>query len=297
MKLGAPINTATIDQNALLSYDGKTLYFATSLGTNGDLDMWQVPVLPVIDFTGDYKVDIDDLLLLIEHWGQNEPTYDMGPTPWGDGVIGRADLEVLVRHWGQEVYDPHLLAHWKLDETEGDVAYDSAATNDAVIFGDAFWQPDIGRFEGALQFDGVDDYIDTQLKLDVDAGPFSVFAWIKGGAPGQVIVSQDGGANWLLVNADGALMTELTTSRGRQVGPLYSEVIVTDGSWHRVGLVWNELQRTLYVDDVIAAQDDHDSLNSAPGALHIGASLDLQSGEFWQGLIDDVWIYDRVVIP
>ncbi len=32
-------------------------------------------------------------------------------------------------------------------------------------------------------------------------GKFSVFVWIKGGAPGQVILSQESGVNWLA--ADG----------------------------------------------------------------------------------------------
>jgi len=33
------------------------------------------------------------------------------------------------------------LAHWKLDETEGDIAYDSAGVNDALVLGDLLWQP------------------------------------------------------------------------------------------------------------------------------------------------------------
>jgi hypothetical protein len=42
--------------------------------------------------------------------------------------------------------------------------------------------------DGALECDGIDDYISTDFVLDPEDGSFSVFAWIKGGVPGQVII-------------------------------------------------------------------------------------------------------------
>jgi hypothetical protein len=74
---------------------------------------------------------------------------------------------------------------------------------------------------GALQFDGIDDHIITDSVVDPTNGPFSVFAWIKDGAPGQVVVSQQAMANWLTIDADGNLMTELKCT-GRSTGPLFS---------------------------------------------------------------------------
>ena len=70
---------------------------------------------------------------LIEYWNQNEPSVDIGPMPWGDGVVDEEDLEVLMSHWEQEVDDPTLIACWKLDETEGDIACDSVSQNDALV--------------------------------------------------------------------------------------------------------------------------------------------------------------------
>ncbi len=298
MKIGAPINTAAMDQNAMLSFDGKTLYFATSSGTYGGLNMWQAPVLPIVDFTGDYRVDIKDLTALIEHWGQNEPACDIGPMPWGDGVVDAADLEVLMGYWGQEIYDPHLLAHWKLDEIEGMRAEDSIGDNHGIVLGNPVWQPDSGQVQGALECDGVDDMIILKPVLDPGDGPFSIFAWIKGGAPGQVILSQQSGVNWLQVDAEGKLMTELTKSGGRVAGtPLYSETLITDGHWHRVGFVWDGFQRILYVDDIPVALDDHTNLDGATGGLLIGVGTGNQTDTFWSGMIDDVRIYDRVVEP
>ena len=117
------------------------------------------------------------------------------------------------------------------------------------------WQPEGGQVGGALAFDGTDDVIIADPVLNPEDGPFSVFVWIKGGAPGQVIVSQQGGVNWLQADVNGALMTELTRSDGRHDGvPLYSETVITDDNWHEVGFSWDGAQRILYVDGVVVAE-------------------------------------------
>ena len=249
----------------------------------------------MVDFNGDGFVDIKDLLRLIESWGQDDPNVDIGPRPFGDGVIDAADLEVLMDYWGQEIPSPFLIGHWKLDEAEGIIAFDSAGVNDATVIGVPAWQPAGGLIGGAMQFDG-STVIAANAVLNPADGPFSVFAWVKGGASGQVILSQAGGADWLMVTAEGVLMTELKQS-GRQGKSLTSASIITDGSWHRVGLVWDGANRILCVDDVEVARDIQTSLSGSTGGLHIGAGCSLAPGTLWSGLIDDVRIYNRVVQP
>jgi hypothetical protein len=149
----------------------------------------------------------------------------------------------------------------------------------------------------ALQFDGIAHYIQTPRILNPIEGVFSVFTWIKGGSPGQVIISQQDGVDWLLTGPQGYLLTALT-SGGRQAGgPLTSETIITDGNWHRVGLICDGTDRILYVDDIEVARDTLTGLNASDGGLHIGAGSNLEAGTFFAGLIDDVRIYDRVLKP
>ncbi|UCG58897.1 MAG: PASTA domain-containing protein, partial [Phycisphaerales bacterium] len=52
-----------------------------------------------------------------------------------------------------------LVAHWKLDEAEGNVAIDSAGDSDGEFHGNPTWQPAGGKIAGALEFDGT-DYVD-----------------------------------------------------------------------------------------------------------------------------------------
>jgi len=78
---------------------------------------------------------------------------------------------------------------------------------------------------------------------------------------------------------------------------LVSKTVITDGQWHRVGLVLDGAGRTLYVDGAMVAQDTQNKVTAAYGGLHIGGGKDLAAGTFWSGLIDDVRIYNRIVKP
>ena len=102
---------------------------------------------PIVDFNGDYIVDIGDLVILVDNWGTDESLCDIGPMPWGDSMVNEVDLEVLISHWGQDI---RLAAHWKLDEAEGTIAYDSAGEHDGVLNGNPLWQPEGGMIDGAL---------------------------------------------------------------------------------------------------------------------------------------------------
>ncbi|KPK40831.1 MAG: hypothetical protein AMJ65_10330 [Phycisphaerae bacterium SG8_4] len=197
-----------------------------------------------------------------------------------------------------EVDDPTLIAHWPLDEVQGVIAYNDAADCDGTLMGNPVWQPDGGMLIGALQFDGIDDYVSTEFALNPADGPFSVVAWVKGGAPGQDVVSQANRASWLGADStEGNLMTNLRS--GRSSTPLLSETCITDGNWHRIGFVWDGSYRHLYVDGVEVAVDGSplSGLASAEGGLYFGAGSTLTPGTFFSGLIDDVRIYNRVVRP
>jgi hypothetical protein len=78
---------------------------------------------------------------------------------------------------------------------------------------------------------------------------------------------------------------------------LLSQAIITDNNWHRIGLVWDGSFRTLYVDDVVVAEDAQTNLGGSENGLYIGAGMAIEPGSFWSGLIDDVRIYNRALIP
>jgi hypothetical protein len=166
-------------------------------------NVWNVDFVGLFcDFNSDQKVDVEDLTMLIEHWGQADPDFDIAPAPLGDGIVDFQDLEVLMDYWGLEADIPELglVARWKLDETEGMIAHDSVGKNDATVVGAPIWRPEGGNVGGALELSGAANSAMTSLVYDPSQGSLSVFAWVKGGAPGQVILSQADGVNWLTIS-------------------------------------------------------------------------------------------------
>ena len=294
VNLGPAINTSVGEGLPSLSLDLKTLYFISNQpGGIGGWDIYEVPIVPILDFNGDGIVDVKDIVIITEHWGEDYPLCDIGPMPWGDGIVDIHDLEVLIEYI--EPIDRTLIAHWALDEAEGIVAGDSVGNNDGYVMGDPVWAPDGGQVDGAIYLDGIDDVIITGPVLNPANGPFSVFAWIITGAPGQAVISQQGAANWLSIDSlEGYLMTEVK-GPGRSTGPLLSQTIITDGQWHRIGFVWDGSHRTLYVDDVAVAEDTQDGLEGSSNSLYIGTSKNMESGTYFSGLIDDVRIYNKAL--
>ena len=76
---------------------------------------------------------------------------------------------------------PYLVAYWRLDETSGTVAHEESRENHATLNNGPVWTE--GKINGALSFDGVDDYLDCG---DADAlGPeqMTLSMWLR---PAQI---------------------------------------------------------------------------------------------------------------
>jgi hypothetical protein len=297
VNLGPLVNSSSQEYGPVISQDGSTLFFMSNRfgGLGGD-DIYQAPIIPIVDLNSDGIVDSADMCIMVDHWGTENQLCDIGPMPWGDGVVDTQDLIVLSEYLFEDINDPTLLAHWAFDETEGMVVADSAGDNNGYALGDPVWQPDGGLMNGTLQLDGIDDYVVTGTPPNPADGPLSVLVWVKGGGPGQVIISQQGAANWLAIDAEGNLMTELKDP-GRSAVSLQSQTIITDAYWHRICFVWDGANRILYVDGVAVAQDPQDRLGSSESGLYIGCGKVMEAGTYWSGLIDDVRIYNRAVHP
>jgi len=220
---------------------------------------------PPPDFNGDGTVDGRDVLILTEHWGQDDAICDIAPPPFGDGLVDLQDLIILADYIGKDVSDTTLIAHWKFDETEGPIAYDGAGQNDATVIGAPAWQPAGGVVDGALELDGT-TFVVADFVLSPAEGPLSIIAWVRGGEPGQAIMSQQAGADWLMLDPG-------------------------------VGFTWDGSTRSLYVDDVLVAEGADVALADCTGGMNIACGKTMAPTTVFSGLIDDVRIYNRAVKP
>lgn len=76
---------------------------------------------------------------MVDNWHTDNTLCDIDPLPFGDGFVDVQDLIVLSQHLFEEVSDATLVAHWPLDESQGDVAYANAGTCDGRLLGNPVW--------------------------------------------------------------------------------------------------------------------------------------------------------------
>lgn len=89
----------------------------------------------------------------------------------------RADESVAAgKVWTFTTGGAKLAAWWKLDESEGTKVADSSGNgHDGVIHGEPKFQPTGGKVGGAIEFDGVDDYVDTGWAEDLPTWTLAVW--------------------------------------------------------------------------------------------------------------------------
>ncbi len=122
-KWGPPVhyfklNSVRQDYDPAISPDGSVLYFESPLA------MWQSSITPIIDFNGDGIVDGADIYIMIDYWGTGEPLCDIGPMPWGDGIVDVQDLIVLAEHLFERI--PPVEPPVELEEVYVDEGDDSS---------------------------------------------------------------------------------------------------------------------------------------------------------------------------
>jgi Tol biopolymer transport system component len=104
VNMGPDINSSGTDAMADISDDGSVLLFASDRsGKDNVFDIWQAPIIPIVDLNSDGIVNADDMCIIVDNWGTDNSLCDIGPMPWGDGVVDVQDLIVLAEHLFEEV--------------------------------------------------------------------------------------------------------------------------------------------------------------------------------------------------
>lgn len=197
---------------------------------------------------------------------------------------------------------------WKFDEGSGSIAYDSAGDNDGTLVNGPVWTT--GKINGALSFDGDNDYVDcgNDASLNMGTSQWTATAWFKISDSTEykgILGKWNSIGNNELYRI---VVSESSSSGGVQNkvsfviydgGTHYfatSTTTVTDDKWHCVTGVKDSNRMRIYVDGVhennIAMPSSADISNSAK--LVIGRANEV-GGWGFNGLIDDVRIYNRAL--
>lgn len=207
---------------------------------------------------------------------------------WRIDEIGAATYKGDVWHFRTmpdiPITEPNLVGRWTFDEGEGDTALDwSGHGNHGAIRGEPNWIVPGWIGDGALTFDGNDDYVAIQNLRYTDANntEVTVCAWIRTSQSGnQRIVSFDRDEYWRLeINGEGGgpgqvgweVMTlEDANQANEQQVDLGSITRVDEDEWHHVAGVFDNGMLRIYIDGRLDAWTSADStFGTEIGRAHV----------------------------
>jgi hypothetical protein len=197
--------------------------------------------------------------------------------------------------------DPNLVGWWRFNEGSGTIATDSSGNERHGILVDGPQWVD-GIHGSGLELDGGQHVAVPGYEGILGSHPRSTCAWINVGKTSASIITwgpAGSGTKWVMRTHNGpaALRVECGQSY------IYGTTDLVDGEWHHVAAVLEDdgspdvEEIKLYVDGVV---DETGAANPRPVNTASGVELRIaydlnNTGRTYQGLMDDVRIYDRAL--
>ncbi len=190
-----------------------------------------------------------------------------------------------------------LYASQDLVETTQD-----ASGNDLTgcVHGAAIWDPAGGRSSGALQLDGVDDYVDCSNDPSFAIlDRITVAAWVQtadaGNGEHNPFVTKGDRSFALKHNADNSIEFFIYDPVHAWKWVKYPVTSAFNSQWHHVAGTYDGSHVRLYIDGVQQASNPYvGTINNWNYPVNIGSNAD-EAGRFYQGAIDEVRIYSRAL--
>jgi len=229
---------------------------------------------------------------------------DDDETDCGDGVCeGGETFSICSSDCSSPQQNP--IAHYKFDEGLGTIATDSEGDNDGIING-ATWTT--GKFEGALDFDGIEDSVSIANFGDIFSQGGTVSVWINmasfGSYNSSYLLSQFDGQGWIFFVVDSFRDRSLVFRRDfdSSNGFWASDNVLNVGEWVHVAVTYDGSSvgndPVLYVNGQAQVLSDDNNPVGSPISLSsdlvIGRHL-VDDDRFFDGAMDDVRIYNRVL--
>lgn len=176
-----------------------------------------------------------------------------------------------------------LVAHWRFDESVGRHAGDAMGYHDGTVHG-AAWTS--GKLNGALGFDGVDDYVDCGRHAALAPDQFTLSLWIFPQAESASrTVLQKGGldAEDYGFELFGAQYPTFSFGNGTHRTVLFSNLGLRSNEWAHVALTRARTEASLYINGsqrlsqsyaFAPPATDHPLILGGSGTLHYRGKID-----------------------
>jgi hypothetical protein len=193
------------------------------------------------------------------------------------------------------------MAYWKLDETDGTTASDSVGFNHGNVYG-AQWTT--GQVGGALRFDGDNDFVsipENQALNNPDAITLEAWIYPERDSHWHILDKGDGDKRIYAEGTTLSLEGRIRYSGNHAFARSASNTLILN-MWQHVALTWSlsdnttrlyhngeEVSYSMRINGIGFVLDDRSHLWT------IGARGALGEVTFFDGLIDEAAIHDRVL--
>jgi len=237
---------------------------------------------------------------------------------WRVDEIGAGDARVTGELWSFStipdvpVTDASLLGWWTLDEGEGKTAVDwSGHGHHGAVLGEPPWVEGVDGGALDLEYGNTNDGVSAEA-FDVAGGAITLAAWVRPESfsqnDGRIITKASGTSTndhlWMLSTvasgSDYVLRFRLKTDDGQDTATLVaSSGALTTGEWAHAAATWDGAAMVIYKDGVEVGRGAKGGAAVAtnPGLkISIGNHFSGTTGARpWDGLIDDVRVYDKAL--
>jgi len=192
-----------------------------------------------------------------------------------------------------------LVGWWRFDEGSGTIAHDSSGNgNDGIFNGDPQWV--MGYFGGALEFDGVDDWLDCGSDPSLDLTTWTITFWLKVNENknynGFIIKGDDAAENYEVLGfADGSFHFPIQHTDGSRTYVNTDAGVIVVGEWAHFAYSYDASQgRRMYKNGELIFEDAEDGIPQASTtSLAIGNEQPLS--RYTNGAMDDIRIYNHLL--
>ena len=219
---------------------------------------------------------------------------------------GATSFSVLIETYAQVIQATGGIAsYWRLNETSGTTAADSAGTNTGtyqatptlgqatVLVGDSGFSVRFTRTSS--------EYVNiphsTSLNL---AGGHTLEAWVRSNSliNNSTIMAKtnNAGTNGYRLQRNGGANTATYVTNGTTPSALNSTVSLNDGNWHHIVVTWNGGNtKRIYFDGQLDTSQTTVTGSMSTNTNDFRIARPQTNGNYWDGWIDEVAVYSAAL--
>ena len=197
--------------------------------------------------------------------------------------------------------EPSLRAYWKFDGDPILILDETINSNTGVTMNNPTMDFS-SLYDKGLYCDGVDDYVEFGSLHNSKFTEYTVQSWVKlanfTSGFGTVFGTVNDGRTWLGVNSENYFEFRVFSGNKEYRSPITNDSVEAElGVWYNLAATYSESQDSLrlYVNGTLISETDIDPNHSIKTATDFNYMCRGQNGEYLNGTIDNLAVWDRVL--